>query len=55
MKLETKTLLFLIVLAVVDLVIPIPITASLLIYALLAKPPWFLEIVQRVYMPEQGA
>ena len=53
MKLETKTLLILVALAVVDMVIPIPITTSLLICAVLAKPPWFLELVQRVYMPEQ--
>lgn len=49
MKLETKTILYLVVLALVDLVIPIPITASFLIYAVIAKPPWFLELVQQIY------
>jgi hypothetical protein len=51
MKLETKTLLYLIALAIVDTVLPIPITASLLIYVLLAKPPSFGELVLSIYKP----
>ena len=49
MKLETKLLVYLVVLAVVDLVVPIPITAALLIYTVIAKPPWFLSMVQQVF------
>jgi hypothetical protein len=49
MALKTKILIFLIVFALIDTVIPIPLTAILLIYALLEKPPWFRNLVREVY------
>jgi hypothetical protein len=45
----TKILLALIPLAIIDAVIPIPIVGLVLIYVILAKPPWFSEAVDRVY------
>ena len=49
MKLKTKLLTFLVVFAVIDLVIPIPFTALLLVYVLLEKPPWFSRMVREIY------
>ena len=53
MSLITKLLVGLIVLAIVDIVIPIPIVAIILIYVILQKPDWFLEIVNEVYGNER--
>ena len=49
MRLPTKILLYLIIFAVFDMVIPIPFTALLLIYVLLEKPPWFVKLVSEIY------
>ena len=52
MKRETKLLLYLIVFAILDLVIPFPITAAILIYVILTKPIWFKEYVEEIYKKE---
>ncbi|MBN2061341.1 MAG: hypothetical protein JW882_13090 [Deltaproteobacteria bacterium] len=49
MKNNTKILIFLIVLALVDMIIPVPFTTILLIYVLLNKPLWFKNMVEDVY------
>jgi hypothetical protein len=49
MKISSKILIYLIVFAIVDTLIPIPITAILLIYILREKPPWFKNLVIRLY------
>lgn len=49
MKRSHRLLAVLAVLAVVDTVVPLPITALLLFYVMSARPPWFLEEVDRVY------
>ncbi len=49
MKTRTKILIYLIIFALVDLVIPVPITAILLIYVLFEKPDWFKELVSEIY------
>ncbi|MEJ2544489.1 MAG: hypothetical protein P8Y99_10520 [Calditrichaceae bacterium] len=49
MKLETKLILYLCCFALVDIIIPVPITAIILIYAVLSKPPWFKEMVTEIY------
>ena len=49
MKLQTKILLYLIIFAIFDMVIPIPFTALLLIYVLLEKPVWFKNLVSEIY------
>ncbi|MEJ2586062.1 MAG: hypothetical protein P8165_00465 [Deltaproteobacteria bacterium] len=46
---KTKLLICLIILGVLDMVIPIPFSALLLIYVLLEKPLWFRNLVTEVY------
>jgi hypothetical protein len=49
MNLKIKILISLIVLALVDMVIPIPFTTILLLYVLIEKPLWFRKMVTDVY------
>jgi len=49
MKQKTKILTCLVVFAFIDTVIPVPLTALLLIYVLSEKPPWFRRLVREVY------
>ena len=49
MTLFTQCLIWLVLLALVDIIIPVPFAALLLIYVLLYKPPWFKKIVETVY------
>lgn len=49
MSLKTQILINLIVLAIVDTVVPIPITAMVLIMVLFQKPKWFKEWVDKIY------
>ncbi len=52
---KTQPLIALIVLCVVDAVVPVfPVLGLVLIYVVLAKPPWFLETVRQVYDTEIG-
>ena len=47
---KTQLLIALIILCVVDAVVPFfPVLGLVLIYVVLAKPPWFLESVRQVY------
>jgi hypothetical protein len=41
----------LILLGCLDVVIPIPIVASLLIYVVLRRPSWFTDMVRDIYGP----
>ena len=49
MKLETRILIYLVIIAIVDMIIPIPFMAIFLIYILLEKPDWFKDMVTRLY------
>jgi hypothetical protein len=49
MKTSNKILIYLIIFAIIDTAIPIPITAILLIYVLTEKPAWFKNLVTRIY------
>lgn len=49
MSTKTQILIWLTLLAVLDAVIPIPITAMLLIMVLFQKPRWFKEWVEKIY------
>ena len=49
MQTKTKVLLYLILLAVTDTIIPIPITSMILIYVLYQKPDWFRNAVNDIY------
>ena len=50
MKTTIKILIFLIAMALADIVIPVPIATFMLIYVLYQKPVWFRELVEEVYM-----
>ncbi len=50
MSKKKHVLLGLIALSVIDAVVPLlPVLGLVLIYVILAKPPWFLKIVRQVY------
>jgi len=49
MKLKTKIFVFLLGFAFIDTVIPVPLTAILLIYILSERPAWFQNLVCEVY------
>ena len=49
MKSKTEILIYLIIFALFDMIIPVPFTAILLIYVLLVKPLWFKKLVAEVY------
>lgn len=49
MNITTKLLIYLIIFAILDLIIPFPITAVILIYVILEKPYWFKEYVAEIY------
>ncbi|MDD2605428.1 MAG: hypothetical protein RBR20_15025 [Desulfobacterales bacterium] len=49
MNIRNKTLLSLILLCVVDVVIPLPITGLILVYVVVQRPPWFVDLADRIY------
>lgn len=49
MNTKNKLLIYLIILAIVDTFIPIPIMTLTLIYVLLEHPPWFKKYVDEIY------
>ena len=46
---RTRILVYLLMLAVVDTLIPAPITVLVLVYVLFQKPEWFREWVGEIY------
>ena len=49
MNTKTKTMIYLSILALLDMIIPIPFTALVLIYVVLEKPAWFENLVTEIY------
>jgi hypothetical protein len=49
MSTQSKAILILILLGVVDVLIPIPIIGLILIYVVIQKPPWFQDLVKDIY------
>jgi len=49
MKLETKLVIYLSLLAIIDVFIPLPIMAIFLIYVVLNRPSWFRKMVSDIY------
>ena len=49
MSTKTKALIALGILAVVDTVIPVPVTALMAIYVILQRPPWATDLIRDVY------
>lgn len=52
MSLKTRYLVWLILLAIFDILIPIPLVAAFLIYVVAIRPPWFPHLVRRLYQQE---
>ena len=50
MTIKAKSLIALILMAMVDAVIPLPIIGAVLIYVVLQKPPWFSRVVREIYL-----
>jgi len=48
MSTRTKALLWVILLAVVDTAIPVPIVGLVLAYGILVQPPWFVEMGREI-------
>ncbi len=46
---KAKVLAVLIFLAIVDAVIPVPIIGLVLVYVILARPPWFSALTDQIY------
>jgi len=49
MNIRTKSIFVLILFGMVDVVIPIPIIGLILIYVIVQKPSWFLDLIQEIY------
>ena len=49
MSTRTQVLIYLIILGIFDVIIPIPITALVLIHVLFQKPRWFRDWVEEIY------
>lgn len=49
MSKKTQILVYLILLAIIDTVIFIPITALILIYVIFQRPQWFRDWVEEIY------
>ena len=49
MNIQYKTILILILLGLIDILIPIPIIGLILIYVVIQKPSWFMDLVQEIY------
>jgi len=49
MSTRTRLILWLAVLAVIDVVIPVPITALIVLYAILERPPWARRAVAEIF------
>jgi hypothetical protein len=52
MNTQSKTILILILLGVVDVLIPIPVIGLILIYVVIQKPSWFQDLVKDIYRLE---
>ncbi|MBW1780280.1 MAG: hypothetical protein JRL30_06030 [Deltaproteobacteria bacterium] len=52
MKFKTKLLIGLVIIAVLDMIVPIPFAALLLLYVVIEKPPWFQRLVADLYEAE---
>ena len=50
MNIRTKSIFVLILLGMGDIVIPIPIIGLMLIYVIVQKPSWFLDLTQEIYI-----
>ena len=49
MKKKKKIMAYTSILAILDMIIPIPFTALILIYVIFEKPTWFENLVDEIY------
>ena len=49
MSIQYKTLIALLTLCMVDAVIPLPIIGAILIYVVVQKPAWFVDLANQIY------
>ena len=49
MSAKTQALITLIALGIIDIVLPVPIVALILIYVVLQRPSWFTAMVRDIY------
>ena len=49
MSIKTKSVIVLTVLGIMDVVIPIPILGLVLLYVVLQRPPWFMDVLRGIY------
>jgi len=49
MSIKTKTIIALIILGLVDIIVPIPIVALILMYVIIKKPTWFMDVSRGIY------
>jgi len=49
MNIQTKSIIVLILLGIIDAAIPLPIIGVILIYVIIQKPPWFLDFAKEIY------
>jgi len=49
MNAQTKYLLILLGLGIIDVFIPVPIVGLILIYVLIQRPLWFKDVVREIY------
>jgi hypothetical protein len=49
MNTKSKIIIFLVILALFDTFIPVPIMEILLLTIVIRKPPWFREMVDEIY------
>ena len=52
MNIKSKSLIVLIIICIMDVLIPIPILGITLIYVVLQRPPWFTDVVRKLYDTE---
>jgi len=49
MGIKSKTLIFLIIIGIIDMVIPVPILGLILLHVVLQRPRWFMDVVGEIY------
>ncbi|MBN1276045.1 MAG: hypothetical protein JXA35_01035 [Deltaproteobacteria bacterium] len=49
MSKPAKCIIALIILGLADIIIPVPITVMGLIYVIIKKPPWFIELFEEIF------
>lgn len=54
MNCKTKAFAYLIPLAIIDALIPIPIIGLVLVYVIVDRPPWFSALVSQIYGRDAG-